>query len=913
MSRAKRLSQLFVALILAASLLPGFARAQVASDIIIYAPELKDVDDALQLGLYFTVVDNSGRVIPNARVASARIQLDDGQVADPAALEKPTAPFYIALVLDASGSMSPAAIRDAMLQAALGAVDSAPEEARFALIKFDDAVTTLVDFTDDRNRVKNEIAAVKPRDGAGTCLYDALFSAIGSLSTLPPGRRAVVLFSDGKDQVLGGAICSKHTYDEVVTFATQTNVRVPINIIGMQTRDLNASELRQMAEETNGFVEIGAQAELPTLFGKIMEALKSQFYARGLFYPRAGSHTATLTARLEDGTLLTESIVFEVPRDYAVPITPTFTPTPIVIDIEILSVEANIAQEQILVEVAATNQSAISDFRFDLFDKQTNQRLDQVIIPAPLPQPVIINANKLQGDIRIELRALDAQGNFMLWPGERNDMLDKATFEFSYRRPTPTPPPASPTPVNVEVELDPSVGYEPESDTITLFLSLTGSEQITALEIIFADADTGARTAVYPDLRPSETLSVRATGELVPQREYLIYVKAETTSGRDVTSERVSFVYPKTPTPTPTSTPTATATATPKPVLAEIKSIIPESTTEQLVIVIAQEADERVASYELQLLNADTGFEIGRFVRVPPQNEFRIPLSSLPGGKYSAILSALGPTGSVLAKTQKDFTYNPPVPPTATPPPTETPSPTPTPEPGLVDRVTGTVRDNPAVALVIAVIAFALLLVLFLLLRPRKKQPTGTGFLSAQTGFYQMPTPGDKKAELKAPKKDKPDIAPPSSISQPPPAVAKTDIYPAATMPIAELQITRSPAMARLGSSVVVRGVPFTIGRAVEGVDSLSLDEDTGVSRKHAELDYQNQTFYLTDLGSSNGTFVNGVRLAPQKPTAVQNGAQIVLGKNTELILLVAGGGDPDKTYVQHDPDRTDYQQLGPH
>lgn len=52
-----------------------------------------------------------------------------------------------------------------------------------------------------------------------------------------------------------------------------------------------------------------------------------------------------------------------------------------------------------------------------------------------------------------------------------------------------------------------------------------------------------------------------------------------------------------------------------------------------------------------------------------------------------------------------------------------------------------------------------------------------------------------------------------------------------------------------------------------------------GVSRKHASLRLENNEINLWDLGSSNGTFLNGSRLAPHRPYTVRDGDEIRLGQ----------------------------------
>lgn len=87
----------------------------------------------------------------------------------------------------------------------------------------------------------------------------------------------------------------------------------------------------------------------------------------------------------------------------------------------------------------------------------------------------------------------------------------------------------------------------------------------------------------------------------------------------------------------------------------------------------------------------------------------------------------------------------------------------------------------------------------------------------------------------------------------------------------------------------------FTLGRISEG-QPIMPDIDLspyqayarGVSRLHAVLKREASHVFLMDLGSSNGTFVNGKRLSPHVDHAVSNGDVIALGKLKIQILLKA-------------------------
>ncbi len=59
-----------------------------------------------------------------------------------------------------------------------------------------------------------------------------------------------------------------------------------------------------------------------------------------------------------------------------------------------------------------------------------------------------------------------------------------------------------------------------------------------------------------------------------------------------------------------------------------------------------------------------------------------------------------------------------------------------------------------------------------------------------------------------------------------------------------------------------------------------------GVSRKHAVIRLQNKRLEIYDLGSSNGTTLNGVRLAAHQPHLLRDGDEIALGKMVIRVIF---------------------------
>jgi pSer/pThr/pTyr-binding forkhead associated (FHA) protein len=55
--------------------------------------------------------------------------------------------------------------------------------------------------------------------------------------------------------------------------------------------------------------------------------------------------------------------------------------------------------------------------------------------------------------------------------------------------------------------------------------------------------------------------------------------------------------------------------------------------------------------------------------------------------------------------------------------------------------------------------------------------------------------------------------------------------------------------------------------------------EEGGVSRRHARIFRQGGQYFLEDLHSTNYTKLDGMKLAPRTPQALQSGARIDFGK----------------------------------
>ena len=82
------------------------------------------------------------------------------------------------------------------------------------------------------------------------------------------------------------------------------------------------------------------------------------------------------------------------------------------------------------------------------------------------------------------------------------------------------------------------------------------------------------------------------------------------------------------------------------------------------------------------------------------------------------------------------------------------------------------------------------------------------------------------------------------------------------------------------GAVFILEGDQLTVGRdSTNGV----VINDAEISRRHARLSFQGGKYVLEDLGSTNGTFVNGQRLAG--PRVLKAGEVVSFGEQIVLVF----------------------------
>lgn len=101
----------------------------------------------------------------------------------------------------------------------------------------------------------------------------------------------------------------------------------------------------------------------------------------------------------------------------------------------------------------------------------------------------------------------------------------------------------------------------------------------------------------------------------------------------------------------------------------------------------------------------------------------------------------------------------------------------------------------------------------------------------------------------------------------------------------------------------VLTGGTTVLGR--EAINDIVL-QDPEVSRRHAQITFQDGRYYIEDLGSTNGTFINKRRISV--PTWLNNGDVIEMGESLSIIFQSVETPMDEtvvKSEIARDPDKT--------
>ena len=399
-------------LISLALLLPARQAAATATIHINDVPEPTQVTNAtgtvgLSLITTFTLLDSQDQVLRDFEIDTSTYEL--GGNTYPASITELDTPWSIVILVDASRTMGIATAGGAFKNARTAlatAAGSIPDGANIAVLRFDDEVPTVQEFTQAKEAIGKAIDGLRAKGFGNSCLNDGLYEAVNKLGGAP-GRRAVLVFTASADN------CANRTTLDVTNLARQN--RVQIYAAGLQGYAVTIDTLQALAEPTGGLAELKPESTLGFGLGNLTAVLNNQWSARATVYPSAGAQSATLKINLKDGLSLTSpAITFNSSQDYV-------PPTEIHLQGTVQSVGDGILFNLNLIEPEKIRQLNVS-----IIDKSTGQAvMAQALLDFSDVNTIPAVSLVAGQEYTLIVSAVDSSGR----------VLSEATLEFEYQAP----------------------------------------------------------------------------------------------------------------------------------------------------------------------------------------------------------------------------------------------------------------------------------------------------------------------------------------------------------------------------------------------------------------------------------------------------------------------------------------------
>jgi Ca-activated chloride channel family protein len=236
-------------------------------------PPLRLEVDTTLVSVTAVVQDKAGRFISGLGTKDIEVR-EDGVRQDVSFFREARGgehvPLTVALVLDASGSMN----RNMrfLQEAAITLLHKLQPGDRALVVQFNESVKASAEFTGDVERLEQFVESLQA--WGGTSLYDAVHYGLNRLRD-EPGRKALVVFSDGADTT------SSMREQEVVDYARAVEATVySVGIRGEQGLFARGPRgfLRNVARETGGTFHFPDRVgELVRTFSGIAEELQHHY------------------------------------------------------------------------------------------------------------------------------------------------------------------------------------------------------------------------------------------------------------------------------------------------------------------------------------------------------------------------------------------------------------------------------------------------------------------------------------------------------------------------------------------------------------------------------------------------------------------------------------------------------------
>ncbi|MDX6694059.1 MAG: Ca-activated chloride channel [Blastocatellia bacterium] len=234
--------------------------------------------------LPITVLDKKGQLVPGLTKEDFVVFEDkQQQQIETFAGESDNQPVYVGVLMDTSPSTAGKLRFEQQSAKDFIYTVTRLRKDRVAFVTFDHEIKLRQDFTDKLDLLDRAVDSVK-KPGDQTALYDAIWQFCDEKMRTAPGRRVIVIITDGDDTYSRADI--KDAIDiaqrtETTIFAISTKAGFSGSVPGVEAgmvSDSGDKDIMKLCEETGGRAFFtGDQLALERSFTKISKELRSQY------------------------------------------------------------------------------------------------------------------------------------------------------------------------------------------------------------------------------------------------------------------------------------------------------------------------------------------------------------------------------------------------------------------------------------------------------------------------------------------------------------------------------------------------------------------------------------------------------------------------------------------------------------
>jgi len=201
--------------------------------------------------------------------------------------------LYLVFSIDSSKSISQEFLKS-ICKSAQDIVNSTAPKDKIAVYRFNDDVILMNNFSENRLNIIDNINSIE-RHGTKTLLYNAIYDSLQILGDVNTKRKAVIVFTDGKDE--GSSV----TDNDVITFARDSVI--PVYFISLESSPA-IQTLGRIAKLSGGrLIYSKKHDDVVRMYQSILSMIKNRYVIQYQTISRADGAQHQVEVRLNYGNI----------------------------------------------------------------------------------------------------------------------------------------------------------------------------------------------------------------------------------------------------------------------------------------------------------------------------------------------------------------------------------------------------------------------------------------------------------------------------------------------------------------------------------------------------------------------------------------------------------------------------------